>query len=90
MKLIKPSILVIHWVWSCLSFIVSASTAATHIFTVPNCTIIIIGLVPCAVNAEFQYFILRFNKNVFTLRIPLKERIGGERRPKDRMKTGLL
>jgi hypothetical protein len=26
----------------------------------------------------------------FTLQIPLKEGIGGERRPKERVKTGLL
>jgi hypothetical protein len=33
---------------------------------------------------------LRFNKNVFTLQIPMKEGIGGERRLKDRVKTGSL
>jgi hypothetical protein len=54
--------LVVNWVSSCLSFILSASTATTFIFTVPNCTTIIISLEPCAVNAEFQHFILRFNK----------------------------
>jgi hypothetical protein len=52
MKLIKPSILVVNWVSSWLSFTLSASTAATHIFTAPNCTITIISLKPCALNAE--------------------------------------
>jgi hypothetical protein len=34
----------------------------------------------------FQHFILGFNKNLFTLWIPLKEGIGGEsRRLKDRV-----
>jgi hypothetical protein len=33
------------------------------------------------------HFIVRFIKNVFTLQTPLKEGIGGERRPKDRVKT---
>jgi hypothetical protein len=42
-------------------------------------------LEPCALNAEFQHLILRFNKISFTLRIPLKEGIGGESRPKDRV-----
>jgi hypothetical protein len=47
-----------------LSFILSllflsASTAATDIFTAPTCTI---TLEPCAINAEFQHFILRVNK----------------------------
>jgi hypothetical protein len=38
MKLRKPSILVVNWVSSSLSFFLSASTAATHIFTDPDCT----------------------------------------------------
>jgi hypothetical protein len=37
-----------------------------------------ITLEPCALNAEFQHFIPRFNKNFLTLQIPLKEGIGGE------------
>jgi hypothetical protein len=36
MKLKKPSILVVNWVSSCLSFLLSASTAATYIFTAPK------------------------------------------------------
>jgi hypothetical protein len=44
MKLKKPSILVVNWVSSCLSFSLSASTANTYIFTAPNCTTTIISL----------------------------------------------
>jgi len=40
----------------------SAFTAATYIFTAPTRTTTIITLEPCALNAEFQHFILRFNK----------------------------
>jgi hypothetical protein len=51
-----------------LSFILSfisparASTAATYIFTAPNCATTITSVEPCALNAEFQHFILRFYK----------------------------
>jgi len=60
---------------------VSASTAATYIFTAPTCTTTTITLEACALNAEFQHFILRFNKISLLLLIPLKEGIrgGGER-----------
>jgi hypothetical protein len=59
-----PSILVVNWVSSCLSFFLSASTSPlllrTYIFTAPNyCTTTIITLEPCALNAEFQHFILK-------------------------------
>ncbi len=62
-------------------------TAAAYIFTAPNCTTttIMSRLEPCVLNAEFQHFILRFNKNVFTLRIPLKR---GDRGVKGGPKTG--
>jgi hypothetical protein len=43
-------------------FFLSASTAATYVVTAPYCTTIIITLEPCALNVEFQHFILRFNK----------------------------
>jgi hypothetical protein len=52
-----------------------------HIFSLllPKPTTII-TLEPCALNAEFQHFILRFNKNILTLQIPPTERgDGGER-----------
>jgi hypothetical protein len=49
-----------------------------YLFTAPTCTTTIITLKPCALNAEFQHFILRFNKiSLGTLQIPLKEGIGG-------------
>jgi hypothetical protein len=35
-------------------FFLSASTAATHIFTAPACTTTIITVKPCALNAEFR------------------------------------
>jgi hypothetical protein len=35
-KLRKPSVLVVNWVSSCLSLFLSASTAATYIFTAPK------------------------------------------------------
>jgi hypothetical protein len=80
MKLLKPPILVVKGVLSCLFFFLSASTLAAYIFSALNCTTTIITLGPRALSAEFQHFILRFNKNVFTLRIPLREGTGGERR----------
>jgi hypothetical protein len=55
-------------------------TAATYIFTAPTCATTINTLEPYALNAEFQLFIPRFNKKKFlTLRMPVKEGIGGER-----------
>jgi hypothetical protein len=37
-------------------FFLSASTAATYIFTAPSCTTTIITLEPCTLNAEYQHF----------------------------------
>jgi hypothetical protein len=72
-----------------LSFLFPERLHCCYIST--NRTTTIISLEPCALNAGFQHFILRFNKKVFTFRIPLKkEGIVGERRPKDRVKTWLL
>ncbi len=62
MKLRKPSILVTNWVSSCLSFFLGTFTAATCICTAPNYTTTIISLEPCALNAGYQHFILRFIK----------------------------
>ncbi len=76
-----------------LSFFFRASTPPLllHIFSLLlNCTTTIISLEPCALNAEYRHFILRFIKNVFTLQMPLKEGMEGERRPKNRVKTWLL
>jgi len=72
-KLVFPPILVANWVSSPLSFFLSASTAATCTFTAPTYTTTIITLQPCALNAEFQHFVLRF----LPLLIQLKEAIGG-------------
>jgi len=61
-----------------LSFIfLSASATATYILTARICRTAIVTLKPCALNPEFQHFILRFVKNFLTLWIPLKEGIGG-------------
>jgi hypothetical protein len=57
----------------------------TYVFTAPTTTII--ALEPCALNAETQHFIMRFNKVFLTLHIPLKEGIGGKSSPKDIVKT---
>jgi hypothetical protein len=57
---------------SCLSFFLSASTAATYIFTAPTCTTTTINLDPCALNDEFQHFILRFNEMSLLCGIPLE------------------
>jgi hypothetical protein len=40
----------------------STSIAATHIFNAHTCTTCIITLKPHALNAEFQQFVLRFDK----------------------------
>jgi hypothetical protein len=52
------------------------------IFTAPTCTTIIIPLKPCALNAEIQHFILRFNKISLLCRYHLK-RVG-----EGKVKTG--
>jgi hypothetical protein len=68
-------------------FFLSASTATTYIFTGPTCTTDIITLEPCALNAEFQHFILRLIK--FPYFADTTERGDrGESRPKDRVETG--
>jgi hypothetical protein len=55
-------------------FFVSASTlAAAYIFTAPTCKATMIGVEPCALNAEFQHFIPRFNKISLLYGSPLKE-----------------
>ncbi len=45
-------------------------------------------LKPCALNAEFQHFIPRYNKIPYSKRTSLKEGVGGEKRPQDKVKTG--
>jgi hypothetical protein len=71
-KLVFPPIWVINRVSSCISLFLSVYTAVTYIFTTPTCTTTVITLEPCALNAEFQHFILKFN-NFITLQIPLRE-----------------
>jgi hypothetical protein len=65
--------------------------------TRPTCTTTtIVILESCALNAESQHLMLRFNKNFLTLWIPLRFPsfyplgIGGESRPKDTVKRGWL
>jgi len=55
-KLRKPSIFVINWFSSCLSFFQSASPAPTYIFTTHTCTTSIITLEPCALNADISAY----------------------------------
>ncbi len=62
--------------WPPLSLFLSASTAATYIFIAPTCTTIIISSHPDLVKLPY-------------LRTSVKEGIRGERRPKDRAKTGV-
>ncbi len=68
------------------SIFLSASSAATYISTALTCTTTIISLEPCALNTEFQHFMLRFNKISLLCRYHWKrgwagkaESIGGER-----------
>ncbi len=42
-------------------FFLSASTAATYIFTAPTCTTATITLEPCALDAEFRHFVLSWS-----------------------------
>ncbi len=63
------------WVSPCLSFFFSASTVAAYIFTAPTCKAII-SLEPCALNADFQHFIPRFNKICLLWWIPQKKGFG--------------
>jgi hypothetical protein len=55
------------------------SAASTYIFTGRTCPVTIITLEPCALNDEFQHFILRFNKISLLCLYHWKEGIGGER-----------
>jgi len=45
-----------------LAAILIVLPAATYIFTAPTCTTIITSLKACALYAEFQHFIPKFNK----------------------------
>ncbi len=66
MKLRKPSILVVNWVSSCLSFPACLHCCYIY-FTALNCTTTIISLEPCALNAEFEHFILSCSNSSWDL-----------------------
>ncbi len=68
--------------WPPLSFFLSASTATTYIFIAPSCTTTIITLEPCALHAEFQHFIPRFNKISLVCKPHSKRGIGVKGGPK--------
>jgi hypothetical protein len=63
-KLVFPPILVISWVSSCLSFFLSASTAATYIYLLllPIQLLLNNYSWTLCIKCWFQDFILRFNK----------------------------
>ncbi len=61
MELRKPSIFVINWVSSCLSFFVSALAAVASICTTRICTTTIISLQPCG------YWMLSFSISYWDL-----------------------
>jgi hypothetical protein len=67
---------VLNWVLPRLSFFCSASTVAAYIFIAPTCKATIISLEPCALNADFQYFIPRFNKIFLLYGYPWKKGLG--------------
>jgi hypothetical protein len=67
MKPRKLSILVVNWVSPCLSFFMSIPSAVPCMFTVPKCTTTKINLELCALNAEFQHFILSCNISYWDL-----------------------
>jgi hypothetical protein len=64
----------------------SVSIAVTYIFIALTCTITIVTLEPCALKAEFQYFILRFNKIPYFADVT-ERGDRGESTPKYRVKT---
>jgi len=66
----------------CLSFFFSASTVAAYIFTAPTCKAAIISLEPCALNADFQHFIPRFNKTFLLYGYSPKKGLGVKGGPK--------
>jgi hypothetical protein len=73
-----------------LSYFLSASTAATYIFTAPTCTTTIITLEPCALKCRVSSMsypgLIKFS--YFVNLTPQRGDIGGERRPKERVKKG--
>jgi len=79
----KTIIFVVNWISSCHSFLrerLHSSYIYFHCSYLYMCTII--TLEPCALDAEFQHFIPRFNKISLILWIPLKEGFGVKGGPK--------
>jgi hypothetical protein len=72
--------LVVNWVSSCASFFLGACTAANYIFTAPTYTTTIVTLEPCALNAQFQHLLPRFNQISLLCKYHWKTGIGGESR----------
>jgi len=64
----------VNWSSPCLSYLFNASSVAANIFTAPTCKATIINLEPCPLNAEFQHFILRFNKISLLYGYPQRKR----------------
>ncbi len=62
------SVFVVNWVSPCLPFFFSAS--------ITTCKATIISLEPCALNADFQHFILKFNKISLLYGYPWKNGLG--------------
>jgi hypothetical protein len=54
----------------------SASIVAAYIFTAPTCKATIISVEHCALNADFQHFIPRFNKISLIYGYPWKKGLG--------------
>jgi hypothetical protein len=92
-KLRNAPLFVPNWVSTCFDPVFPFSWAPPlmlHIYF--HCSYIYNSynyLEPCTLNAEFQHFIPRFNKNYLTLQTSLKEGIGGwkeaQRQGEDRM-----
>ncbi len=57
--------------------------------TTPTCKATIISLEHCALNADFQHFIPRYNKFPYFMDTPGR-RVWGERRPKDRVTLQII
>jgi len=84
----RTSIFVVNFLTLFL-FIFNTSTIIAYIFTALTCKVVIIIFEPCALNANFQHFILRFNKFPYILNT-LKRRVWGEKRPKDMVSLQII
>ncbi len=66
----------------CLLFLSASITA-------PTCKVTIISLELCALNADFQHFISKSHRFHYFMDTP-ERRVGGERRPKDRVTLQII